>query len=61
MNIHNLKMFIKIVESGSISKTAELMNISQSALSQQLRVMEQEFSARLFERNYQGVIPTTLV
>ncbi|ADL04118.1 LysR family transcriptional regulator [Lacrimispora saccharolytica] len=60
MNIHNLKMFIKIVESGSISKTAEEMNISQSALSQQLRVMEQEFSARLFERNYQGVIPTNI-
>lgn len=60
MNIHNLNMFIKIVESGSISKTAEQMNISQSALSQQLRVMEQEFSARLFERNYQGVIPTNI-
>lgn len=60
MNIHNLKMFIRIVESGSISKTAEQMNISQSALSQQLRVMEQEFSARLFERNYQGVIPTNI-
>lgn len=60
MNIHNLKMFIKIVESGSISKTAEQMNISQSALSQQLRVMEQEFNARLFERNYQGVIPTNI-
>ncbi len=58
MNIHNLNMFIKIVESGSISKTAEQMNISQSALSQQLRVMEQEFGARLFERSYQGVIPT---
>jgi len=25
-----------------------------------LRVMEQEFSARLFERNYQGVIPTNI-
>jgi DNA-binding transcriptional LysR family regulator len=48
------------VESGSISKTAELMNISQSALSQQLRVMEQKFSARLFERSYQGVIPTNI-
>lgn len=60
MNIHNLKMFIRIVESGSISKTAEQMNISQSALSQQLRVMEQEFSARLFDRNYQGVIPTNI-
>ncbi|WP_077611436.1 LysR family transcriptional regulator [Clostridium sp. Marseille-P2415] len=60
MNIHNLKMFIRIVEAGSISKTAEQMNISQSALSQQLRVMEQEFSARLFDRNYQGVIPTNI-
>ncbi len=60
MNIHNLKIFIKIVDSGSISKVAELMNISQSALSQQLRVMEQEIGARLFERNYNGVNPTAI-
>jgi DNA-binding transcriptional LysR family regulator len=60
MNIHNLKMFIKIVENGSISKVAEQMNITQSALSQQLRVMEQEVGARLFERNYNGVIPTNI-
>lgn len=58
MNIQNLKMFLKIVESGSISKAAEQMNISQSALSQQLRVMEQEIGSRLFERSYNGVIPT---
>lgn len=58
MNIHSLQMFVKIVESGSISKTAEQKNISQSALSQQLRVMEREFDAQLFERTYQGVIPT---
>lgn len=58
MNVQNLKMFIKIVETGSISKAAELMSISQSALSQQLRVMELEIGARLFERNYNGVIPT---
>jgi DNA-binding transcriptional LysR family regulator len=58
MNIQNLKMFLKIVESGSISKAAEQMNISQSALSQQLRVMEQEIGSLLFERNYNGVIPT---
>lgn len=58
MNVQNLKMFIKIIETGSISKAAELMNISQSALSQQLRVMEKEIGTRLFERNYNGVIPT---
>lgn len=60
MNIHNLNMFTKIVEFGSISKVAEQMNISQSALSQQLRVMEHEIGARLFERNYTGVTPTEI-
>ncbi|MEY8355654.1 LysR family transcriptional regulator [Lachnospiraceae bacterium 54-53] len=60
MNIHNLKMFIRTAETGSISKAAEQMNISQSALSQQLRAMEQEVGARLFERNYNGVIPTEI-
>ncbi len=60
MNINHLRMFIKIVEQGSISKVAGLMNISQSALSQQLRTMEQEFGANLFERNTHGVIPTNI-
>ncbi len=60
MNINNFKTFIKIVETRSISKASEQMNISQSALSQQLRVMEQEFGANLLERSYNGVIPTDI-
>ena len=41
MNIESLRMFIKIVDNGSITKTAEQTYISQSALSQQIKTMEQ--------------------
>ena len=37
MNIESLRMFIKIVDNGSITKTAEQTYISQSALSQQIK------------------------
>lgn len=60
MNINHFKMFVQIVEQGSISKVSEQMNISQSALSQQVRTMEQEFNASLLERTSKGVFPTPI-
>ena len=58
MNINHLKMFVSIVNHRNISKVAETMHISQSALSQQIRSMEQEFNATLLERSPNGVVPT---
>lgn len=58
MNIESLRMFIKIVDNGSITKTAEQTYISQSALSQQIKTMEQLFNTRLIERSNKGVTLT---
>lgn len=58
MNINHLKMFVSIVNHRNISKVAEIMHISQSALSQQIRTMEQEFGASLLVRSPNGVVPT---
>ena len=60
MNIQHFKMFVSVVESGSISKVAEQMHLSQSALSQQIRTMEQHFGAVLLERSPKGVVPTAI-
>ena len=60
MNILHLKMFINIVDQKNISKVAELMHISQSALSQQIRTMENEFGATLLNRSPNGVVPTII-
>ena len=58
MNIESLRMFIKIADNGSITKTAEQTFISQSALSQQIKTMEQLFNTSLIERRNKGVTLT---
>lgn len=55
LNLGFLETFIKIVECGSFSKTAQKLNISQSAISQQIEVLEKFFGAKLFERSIKGV------
>lgn len=55
LNIQFLETFIRIVEFGSFSKTAAKLNVSQSAISQQIEVLEKYFGAKLFERNIKGV------
>lgn len=58
MNIDNLRMFIQIVSLGSISKAAGQMHISQSALSQQVKALENLLNCSLLERSNKGVRPT---
>lgn len=47
--------FLQIVESGSITKACAELNISQPALSKQLRRLEDELKVPLFERTPNGV------
>jgi DNA-binding transcriptional LysR family regulator len=58
MNIDHLKIFVQVVDEGSISKTAEKANLSQSALSQQIKAIEQTLGVKLLERSSSGVLPT---
>ncbi len=59
MHIETLKIFCDLVESGSFSKAAALNFISQSAVSQQVRALEQRFNQQLIERGHrQGATPT---
>ena len=58
MNIDTLFMFIEIVNNGSITKAAERLHVSQSALSQQIKSMENSFGCRLLDRSNQGVSMT---
>lgn len=50
MNFSNLRYFLAIVEEGSISAAARKLYISQQALSEQLRKMEEEVGAPLLKR-----------
>jgi LysR family transcriptional regulator, transcriptional activator of the cysJI operon len=50
MHLETLKTFCDLCESGSLSRAARLNRVTQSAVSQQLRVLEQRFGRRLVER-----------
>lgn len=55
MNLEWLKSYIVIVEEKSITKAAENLNISQPALSKQLKGLEMEYNMLLVNRTSKGV------
>lgn len=54
----HLKAFLRIAETGSISRAAESLGIAQPSLSQQLLRLEDEVGTRLFDRTARGVTLT---
>lgn len=48
MEIKQIKYFLTVVESGSIGKAAQKLDVGASAISQQISKLEQELSIRLF-------------
>lgn len=55
MEIKQIKYFLTVVESGSIGKAAQKLDVGASAISQQISKLEQELSIRLLQRNAFGV------
>jgi DNA-binding transcriptional LysR family regulator len=51
MHVENFKIFSDLVDSESFSRAAKLNNITQSAVSQQLRAMEKHFSILIVDRS----------
>jgi DNA-binding transcriptional LysR family regulator len=51
MEIRQLRSFLAIADTLHFSRTAELVHISQPALSLQIKALEEEVGARLLERN----------
>ncbi|MDQ1143933.1 DNA-binding transcriptional LysR family regulator [Bacillus sp. SORGH_AS 510] len=46
-----LEVFVKVVEKGNFSKAAEDLHMTQPAVSQYIKVLEESVGARLLERN----------
>jgi DNA-binding transcriptional LysR family regulator len=58
MQVESLKVFCDVVESQSFSKAAVLNFVSQSAVSQQIRSLEERFDQKLIERGKRNLAPT---
>jgi DNA-binding transcriptional LysR family regulator len=51
MELRHIRSFLSIAETLHFGRTAELIHISQPALSLQIRALEEDVGVRLFERN----------
>ena len=58
MELHQLKYFIAVVETGSFSKAAKRCFVAQPSLSQQIIKLEKEIGTRLFDRLGKKVVLT---
>jgi LysR family transcriptional regulator, hydrogen peroxide-inducible genes activator len=60
MELHQLRYFCAIADTGSFSRAAVQSHVSQPSLSQQIRKLEDELGARLFDRLGRSVRLTEL-
>lgn len=59
VHIETLKTFCDLIETGSFSRAAALNFISQSAVSQQIKSLEQRFDQQLIQRRQRkNIVPT---
>lgn len=50
LNYHHLRYFHAVAHDGNLTRTAERLNLSQSALSSQIKSLEARFGQKLFDR-----------
>lgn len=58
LNLRHLKAVAKIVEFGTVNAAATAVNLSQPAITQALGRLEAQIGIPLFERRYDGMMPT---
>ena len=58
MDLRQIENIVAIEQEQSISKAAERLFLTQSALNQQLLRLEKELGIQLFERKKHAMIPT---
>jgi DNA-binding transcriptional LysR family regulator len=55
MDIHQLKSLVTIARCGTVARAAELLHLSQPAISAHIKQLEEELRVRLFDRHAKGM------
>ncbi len=58
MELHHLRSFAAVAQSGHLTRAAETLHLSQPALSSHIKALEEEFGVILFERSSSGMTLT---
>ncbi len=57
-DLEHLRAFLATYRSGSVTKAAEYVHLSQPAVSGQIKALEQQLGRTLFTRTPRGIVPT---
>lgn len=58
MDHRQLKTFLTVVDTGNITRAAEILHIVQPAISRQIKLLEEDLGTLLFERQRHGMVLT---
>lgn len=58
MKLRQLEYFVRIIDTGSITRASASLHVAQPALSQQVSQLEDELGVKLLSRTVRGVTPT---
>jgi len=58
MTLRQLELYVAVVETGSFSRGAEQISLTQSTVSQHIAALEDEYETQLLDRTSKGILPT---
>ncbi len=58
MDFKQLRAFLTIADTGNVTRAAELLHLVQPAVSRQIKLLEEDIGAALFERERHGMVLT---
>lgn len=58
LNFHHLRYFLAVAQAGTLTKAAERLNVSPSAVSVQVQALEAQLGHDLFDRQGRGLVLT---
>jgi len=58
MDLKHLRAFLTVAETGSVTRASEVLHLVQPAVSRQLRLLEEDVGAALFDRERHGMALT---